>query len=48
MTEPLLPDSTSDELEVGWGDDDAASVDEADRDDDERLKAERPPHHDRA
>jgi hypothetical protein len=45
MTEPVLPDTTSDEQEVGWGDDLAA--DERGRDDDERLEADRPPHHDR-
>jgi hypothetical protein len=44
MTEPLLPDTTSDEREVGWGDD-LASDDS--RDDDDRLTSERPPHHDR-
>jgi hypothetical protein len=50
--EPLLPDTTTDESEVGWGDDSA--VDDADgegRDgegsDEARLIAERPPHYDR-
>jgi hypothetical protein len=50
----LLPDTTSDESVVGWGDDadddsdhDARDDAQADRDDEERLKAERPPHHDR-
>jgi hypothetical protein len=43
MTEPLLPDTTSDEREVGWGDD----LDEIESDDDERLNDERPPHYDR-
>ena len=42
MTEPLLPDTTSDEREVGWGDD----LDEVERDDDERLVDDRPPHYD--
>jgi hypothetical protein len=42
VTEPLLPDTTSDEREVGWGDD----LDEIDRDDDERLNDDRPPHYD--
>jgi hypothetical protein len=47
MTEPLLPDTTSDESDVGWGDDvDHAERDEA-SDDDERFNVERPPHHDR-
>jgi hypothetical protein len=46
MTEPLLPDTTSDEREVGWGDD--AGDGDHERDDDERFNAERPPHHDRA
>jgi hypothetical protein len=51
MTEPLLPDTTSDEREVGWGDDldevDEADRDddEADRDDDKRLTSEVPPHY---
>jgi hypothetical protein len=35
---PLLPDQTSDDLDVGWGDE---PVD----DDDARLLDERPPHH---
>jgi hypothetical protein len=34
---------TSDELDVGWGDD----LTDRDDDDDERFNAERPPHHDR-
>ncbi|HVW80813.1 MAG TPA: hypothetical protein VHB69_07750 [Mycobacteriales bacterium] len=44
MTEPLLPDTTSDEREVGWGDD----LDDLgdDRDRDEELAADRPPHYD--
>jgi hypothetical protein len=41
MTEPLLPDTTSDEREVGWGDD------LAEDDNDERLDDDRPPHYDR-
>jgi hypothetical protein len=44
VTEPLLPDTTSDESDVGWGD--AEPADDEARDD-ERLRAERPPHHDR-
>jgi hypothetical protein len=43
MTEPVLPDTTSDETDVGWGDEPPPS----EQDDDERLTAERPPHHDR-
>jgi hypothetical protein len=39
--EPLLPDTTSDEQQIGWGDD---LGDEGDRDDD--LVADRPPHYD--
>jgi len=38
--DPLLPDTTSDEREVGWGDD---LGDDTDRD--EQLEADRPPHH---
>jgi hypothetical protein len=45
MTEPLLPDTTSDEHDIGWGDD--ARDDDREAGDDERLRAERPPHHDR-
>jgi hypothetical protein len=38
---PLLPDTTSDERDVGWGE-------PAEADDDlTRLRAERPPHYDR-
>lgn len=45
MSEPVLPDVTSDEQEVGWGDD--VGVDDRERDDDDRFESERPPHHDR-
>lgn len=41
MTEPLLPDTTSDEREIGWGDDRAE--DEADRD--RQYLEDRPPHY---
>jgi hypothetical protein len=44
VTEPLLPDTTSDETDVGWGDDEPADADERD---DDRLRDERPPHYDR-
>ncbi|MBV9487617.1 MAG: hypothetical protein JO246_16415 [Frankiaceae bacterium] len=44
MTEPLLPDTTSDEREVGWGDD-LDAIDES-RSEDERYAEDRPPHHD--
>jgi hypothetical protein len=37
---PVLPDTTSDEREIGWGDD----LDEID--DDDRLTDDRPPHYD--
>jgi hypothetical protein len=46
MTEPLLPDTTSDERQIGWGDD-AAPDDRDGARDDERLRDERPPHYDR-
>jgi hypothetical protein len=36
--EPVLPDRTSDEHEVGWGDEPAER-------DDEWYRRERPPHH---
>jgi hypothetical protein len=36
--EPVLPDTTSDEREVGWGD-------EPGERDDEWYRRERPPHH---
>jgi hypothetical protein len=42
-----LPDTTTDESEVGWGDDSAADDAEAEGNDEERLKADRPPHYDR-
>jgi hypothetical protein len=44
VTEPVLPDPP-DEVEVGWGDD--VADEERERSEDERLNAERPPHHDR-
>jgi hypothetical protein len=43
VTEPLLPDTTSDEREIGWGDD----LDAGDDDRDARYAEERPPHYDR-
>jgi hypothetical protein len=43
MSEPVLPDATSDDTDVGWGD----APPPSEQDDDERLTAERPPHHDR-
>jgi hypothetical protein len=57
VSEPLLPDVTSDEGDVGWGDHRSESADadrdadhddrDNDRNDDSRLTDERPPHHDR-
>jgi hypothetical protein len=50
VSEPLLPDVTSDEGDLGWGEDssaDSQSDRESDRDDDARFTEERPPHHDR-
>jgi hypothetical protein len=44
VTEPLLPDTTSDEREIGWGDDLDAIDDERD---DAAYEDERPPHYDR-
>jgi hypothetical protein len=45
VTEPVVPDTTADEQEIGWGDDlDAV---EGERENDERLVEDRPPHHDR-
>jgi hypothetical protein len=48
VSDPLLPDTTTDEGTVGWGDEvyDDTVGDEAERDE-ARLRAERPPHHDR-
>ncbi|MGF7234890.1 MAG: hypothetical protein ACQSGP_08015 [Frankia sp.] len=41
MTEPLLPDQTGDDTDVGWGDER-----DNDRDDDDaRLRDDLPPHH---
>jgi hypothetical protein len=37
---PVLPDATTDEGDIGWGEHPAY-------DDDQRLLDERPPHHDR-
>jgi hypothetical protein len=39
--EPVLPDVTSDEGLLGWGD----APDDADPDDLQRFLRERPPHH---
>ncbi|HVV77015.1 MAG TPA: hypothetical protein VHC43_13360 [Mycobacteriales bacterium] len=39
-SEPLLPDTTSDEREIGWGDD---LADDDDRD--QQLIEDRPPHY---
>ena len=51
MSEPTLPDSSSDERPVGWGDEREDPAYDDDRDaldrDDRRLTEERPPHHDR-
>lgn len=49
MTEPLLPDTTTDEQPVGWGDDveDDGYAGGVEDPDVQRLVAERPPHHDR-
>jgi hypothetical protein len=44
VTEPNLPEQSSDELEVGWGDDLAHDAEE--RGDDDRLRDDRPPHYD--
>jgi CBS domain-containing protein len=40
MSEPTLPDTTTDESDVGWGDADQSAYD-----DDRRLLDDRPPHH---
>jgi hypothetical protein len=40
--EPVLPETTRDEQDVGWGDRDGSE----DPDDLERFLRERPPHHD--
>jgi hypothetical protein len=51
VSEPLLPDVTSDEGDLGWGDDspdrEGSDREHSDRDDDARFTEERPPHHDR-
>lgn len=41
MTEPLLPDQTGDDTDVGWGDD----RDHDRNDDDARFRDDLPPHH---
>ena len=45
MSEPTLPDTTSDERDVGWGDD-MAHGDPDEADEDQRLLEDRPPHYD--
>jgi hypothetical protein len=40
MSEPTLPDTTTDESAVGWGEDDHSPDDG-----DQRLLDDRPPHH---
>ncbi|MES1170514.1 MAG: hypothetical protein ABUL47_07500 [Leifsonia sp.] len=47
MSEPTLPDTSSDERAVGWGDEHDDPAYGEDGAEDERLIAERPPHHDR-
>lgn len=39
MTEPTVPDRADDDTDVGWGD--PSAYDDAD----DRLRDERPPHH---
>ena len=43
--EPLLPDVTEDERDIGWGDDRAAADPDRDPDDLERFLRDVPPHH---
>jgi hypothetical protein len=48
MTDPLVPDQTGDDTDVGWGDDRDRIRDEGrnpDGDDDARLRDDLPPHH---
>jgi hypothetical protein len=45
VSEPVLPETTSDEGEVGWGDE--VDEEKRSRDEDERLREDRPPHYDR-
>lgn len=40
MTEPVLPDRSEDQTDVGW-------TEAPEEDDEERLRRERPPHHER-
>jgi hypothetical protein len=50
VTEPVLPETTSDERVGGWGDDlgeDREHGGAGEDSDDERFLEERPPHHDR-
>jgi hypothetical protein len=46
VSEPPLPDTTSDEQDVGWGDD-LVHHDPDEDNDDQRLLEDRPPHYDR-
>jgi hypothetical protein len=45
VSEPTLPETSSDERAVGWGEE--VSDEDRERSEDERFNAERPPHHDR-
>jgi hypothetical protein len=42
---PLMPHRTSDEFDVGWGDDRDGTEDDQALRDDQRLRDEVPPHH---
>jgi hypothetical protein len=48
MSEPTLPETSSDERPVGWGDEPEDPAYDEGAAEDARLIAERPPHHDRA
>jgi hypothetical protein len=46
-TEPTDPETSSDERPIGWGDEREDPAYDDGAGEDERLIAERPPHHDR-
>jgi hypothetical protein len=45
VTERVLPEQTSDDTDVGWGDDQPEGSAGESEADDERLRADVPPHH---
>ena len=42
--QPVIPDRSADDADLGWGDDDHHTGRGGDQSNDERLQRERPPH----